>query len=94
MQKLSESKKRGKSGGNSQSLDGKTRHLSIITCFRFQEKGHFQYNRHLAKKAVASSGNEETLETHASEPYDSWGHNRTENGYPDTKAVIFTSYDF
>ena len=59
MNKLVQSQKRGQTGGNGQSQDGKEWELSGITCLKCHKKGHFQDNRHLSKKAGASSGNEE-----------------------------------
>ena len=63
MNNMVESYKRGHTSGNDGYKYGKTRDLSVITCFSCHNTGHFQDNCPLEKKAVASSGNEENPAT-------------------------------
>ena len=64
MDKLVEFQKRGQTGGNGRSQDGKARDLSRITCFQCHKKGNLQDNHPLLKKEGTSSGNRETPVNH------------------------------
>ena len=93
MNKMVESQKRGHTGGNSWSKDGKAQGLIGFTCLWFHKKGHFQDICPLETKTGARSVNKETPET-GSEPFTSWRYNRPENGESEAKAVNDTTYTF
>ena len=91
--KILESQKKGQTGGNRQSQDGKAREWSGITCFRWHNKIQFQDNFPLEKNSGESSWNKETPET-GSETSTSWRYKRTENWEPNTKVLNDSTYNF
>ena len=91
--KILELQKKGQTSRNCQYQDGKARESSGITCFRWHNKGQFQDNFPLEKKAGASSGNKETPET-GSETSTACRYKKPENGEPNTKVLNDSTYNF